>query len=133
MIRYYSLFVASDEMLQSPYVQRYRSVHDVTLHLSEVETVNFLLQTPITRAEADQLEVIFDPIVLSITKVELTHYEHQTVIAVTMIPKELGSHRIGFSHPVREQRGLPQYATTRVDPFRRSPLGVPDYVNLHHA
>lgn len=129
MIRYYALFVVSDEMMNSPYLQRYRALHDCTLYLNEVETVNFLLQTPIDQSSLRALDVLYDPGVVTITKIKLTHYEHQTILTTTLIPKELGSHRIGFSYPVNQTDQLHQPASSRLDPFRRSPIYTPDYTH----
>jgi hypothetical protein len=103
MIRFYSLFVTSDELLASPYVRRFSGAHDLTLTLNESETVNFLLQTPLPKDRKHELSVIYDPVTLELVKVRTHRYRHQTLVTVTLIPKELGSMRIGFSLP----RGVP--------------------------
>lgn len=103
MIRFYSLFVTDDELLASPYVRRFNVFHDLTLHRGKAETVTFLLQTTISPKQHEHLNVIFDPVQLSIQKVDVKPFEHQTLITVELIPKELGSIRIGFAFPQSEQ------------------------------
>lgn len=102
MIRFYSLFVTDDELLASPYVRRFNVFHDLTLNRGKTETVNFLLQTTITPEQNKRLNVIYDPLTLNISKVVIKTFTHQTLITVTLTPKELGSIRIGFSVPQSE-------------------------------
>lgn len=99
MIRFYSLFVTSDELLTSPYVRRFSGAHDLTLELGQTETVNFLLQTPLPEGRKHELSVIYDPVTLELVKVRTHRYSHQTLVTVTLVPKEIGSMRIGFSLP----------------------------------
>jgi hypothetical protein len=103
MIRFYSLFVTDDELLASPYVRRFNVFHDLTLHRGKTETVTFLLQTSLTDKQHDQLNVIYDPLQLSVEEVEVKPYQHQTLITVKITPKELGSIRLGFAFPQSEQ------------------------------
>lgn len=102
MIRFYSLFVTDDNLLASPYVRRFNVFHDLTLHRGATETINFLLQTPITTEQFKHLNVIYDPLTLSLQKIEVRPYKHQSLITVTVIPKELGSVKIGFAFPQTE-------------------------------
>lgn len=102
MIRFYSLFVTDDNLLASPYVRRFNVFHDLTLHRGATETINFLLQTPLTPEQFDRLNVIYDPHTMTINKVDVKSYKHQSLITVTLIPKELGSVRIGFAFPQTE-------------------------------
>lgn len=102
MIRFYSLFVTDDNLLASPYVRRFNVFHDLTLHRGASETVNFLLQTPLTPEQYDQLNVIYDPHTITISKVEVKSFKHQSLITVTLVPKELGSVKIGFAFPQTE-------------------------------
>ncbi|MCB9812066.1 hypothetical protein H6778_00185 [Candidatus Nomurabacteria bacterium] len=102
MIRFYSLFVTDDDLLASPYVRRFNVFHDLTLHRGVTETVNFLLQAPLTPEQYDKLNIIFDPHALTVQKVEMKSYKHQSLLTVTLIPKELGSLRIGFAFPQTE-------------------------------
>lgn len=102
MIRFYSLFVTDDELLASPYIRRFNVFHDLTLNRGKTETVNFLLQTTITPKQNELLNVIYDPLTLSILNVDVKTFNHQTLITVTLTPKELGSVRIGFSVPQSE-------------------------------
>lgn len=99
MIRFYSLFVTDDELLASPYVRRFNVFHDLTLHRGKTETVTFLLQTTISPKQHEKLNIIFDPLQLSIEGIDVKPFEHQTLITVDLIPKELGSIRIGFAFP----------------------------------
>jgi len=99
MIRFYSLFVTDNELLASPYIRRFNTYHDLTLHRGEEETVNFLLQTPLTPKQQEQMSVMFDPLTLSLSKIDIKPFAHQTLITVTLTPKELGSIRIGFAFP----------------------------------
>lgn len=103
MIRFYSLFVTDDNLLASPYIRRFNTFHDLTLHRGVTETINFLLQTPLTPQQYEQLSIIYDPLTLNLQKVEVKRYQHQSLITVTVIPKELGSVRIGFAFPQAKQ------------------------------
>ncbi len=102
MIRFYSLFVTDDELLASPYVRRFNVFHDLTLNRGKTETVNFLLQTTITPEQNERLNVIYDPLTLNISKIDVKAFKYQTLITATVTPKELGSIRIGFSVPQSE-------------------------------
>ena len=104
MIRFYSLFVVSDELMASPYVRRFSGMHDLTLEVGKTETVNFLLQTTLPKEMMDELSVIYDPDSIELTKVQPHWYHHQTLITVELTPKELGSVRIGFSIPRTAKR-----------------------------
>ena len=102
MIRFYSMFVTDDDLLASPYVRRFNVFHDLTLHRGVTETVNFLLQSPLHKDQYDKLNVIFDPHTLDIQDVSVKSYKHQSLVTVSVIPKELGSVRIGFAFPQNE-------------------------------
>ena len=99
MIRFYSLFVTDDELLASPYVRRFNVLHDLTLNRGKTETVNFLLQTTITPEQIKELKVIYDPLSIDISNIDVRPFKHQTLVTVDLAPKELGSVRIGFSVP----------------------------------
>ncbi len=99
MIRFYSLFVTDDKLLASPYIRRLSIIHDVTLHRGKTETVNFLLQIPLDEEQQESLSVIYDPHTINISNIKVRSYKHQTILTVRMVPKELGSVRIGFAYP----------------------------------
>ena len=99
MIRFYSMFVTDDKLLASPYVRRFNVFHDITLHRGVKETINFLLQRPLTPQEAEKLRVIYDPHTISLEKIEVHPYKHQSLLTVTLTPKEIGSVKIGFAVP----------------------------------
>ncbi|MCB9816734.1 hypothetical protein H6786_05035 [Candidatus Nomurabacteria bacterium] len=103
MIRFYSLFVTDDELLASPYIRRFNVFHDLTLHRGETETVTFLLQTALTEKQFEKLQVIFDPAQLELKKIDLKSYKHQTLVTASVVPKEVGSVRIGFAFPQTEK------------------------------
>ena len=103
MIRFYSLFVVDDDLLASPYIRRFNVFHDLTLHRGAVETVNFLLQTPLTPTQYKKLNIIYDPLSLSLQKIDVKSFKHQSLITVELVPKELGSMRIGFAFPQTER------------------------------
>lgn len=103
MIRFYSIFVTDDTLLASPYVRRFNLFHDLTLHLGIPETVNFLLQAPLTPQQLSQLNVLFDPNQLTIVQIDVKSFKYQSLITAVVIPKELGSVRIGFAFPQTKQ------------------------------
>ncbi|MBP6881195.1 MAG: hypothetical protein KBC35_01065 [Candidatus Pacebacteria bacterium] len=102
MIRFYSLFVVDNDLMASPFVRRFNVFHDLTLHRGATETVNFLLQHPLTPEQYEKLNVIFDPHTVTIENVAVKSFKHQSLITVTMIPKEIGSIRVGFAFPQTE-------------------------------
>jgi len=102
MIRFYSLFITDDQLLASPYIRRFNKLHDITLNLRKKEIVNFLLQTKLNPEQKKQLHVIYDPMEIAISKIDIKTFEHQTLLSVSLTPKELGSVRIGFSIPILE-------------------------------
>ena len=99
MIRFYSLFVTDDDLLASHYVRRFNLFHDLTVHRGKTETVTFLMQTGLTEKQYENLNVIFDPAALHLEKIDIKSYKHQTLLTVTLTPKEIGSVRIGFAFP----------------------------------
>ena len=116
MIRFYSIFVTDEDLFESPYVRRFNTFHDLILHRGKTVTVNFLLQTALTNKQQKRLRALYDPLVLTLQKVEVTPYAHQTLLTVTLTPKELGSIRLGFSYPEKSIH------TTFSPPPVRSPL-----------
>lgn len=102
MIRFYSFFVVDDNLLASPYVRRFNVFHDITLHRGATETVNFLLQYPLTPKQFEKLNVIYDPLSVTIENVAVKTFKHQSLLTVTLVPKELGSVRVGFAFPQTE-------------------------------
>ena len=102
MIRFYSLFISNDDLLASPLIQKFNLFHDLNLRLGQKETVNFLLQTPLTPMQCKKLNIISDPNSVEILDTEVKTYKYQTLISVTLIPKELGSARIGLAFPQSE-------------------------------
>lgn len=125
MIRFYSLFVTDDNLLASPFVKRFNVFHDLTLHRGATETVNFLLQTPISAEQQERLSIIYDPHSLELQSVEVKSFKHQSLITATVVPKELGSLRIGFAFPQTEP--LHQARLKRI----HSPLTTVTYRELH--
>jgi len=99
MIRFYSLFVTDDNLLSSPYLRKLNLFHDITVNRGEEEIVNFLLQAPLSTQQAKELNIIFDPLSVSVRGVEIKTYRHQSLVTVTLIPKEVGSHKIGLAFP----------------------------------
>jgi hypothetical protein len=63
------------------------------------EKVNFLLQTSLTKKQSRDLNIIYDPLALKVTDVETKSFKHQTLVTVTLIPKEVGSMKIGLAYP----------------------------------
>lgn len=125
MIRFYSLFVTDDNLLASPYVRRFNVFHDLTLHRGATETVNFLLQSPLTEKQEEQLNLIFDPHALEILDVEVKSFKHQSLITATVIPKEIGSIKLGFAFPQTEP--LHQHRLRNI----HSPLTSVPYTKIH--
>ena len=103
MIRFYSLFITDDDLLASPYVRRLNFFHDITLHRGATETVNFLLQTPLTSEQGKQLNIICDPTAVSILDVEVKAFRHQSLVTLTLVPREIGSIKIGLAFPQSAQ------------------------------
>jgi len=99
MIRFYSLFVTDDNLLSSPYVRRFNVFHDITLHRGTTETVNFLLQHPLSEEQHKKLQIIFDPHSIDVQHIEVRPFKHQSLLTIKLIPKELGSIKIGFAFP----------------------------------
>lgn len=99
MIRFYSIFVTDDDLLASHYVRRYNIFHDLTLHRGKVEIVNFLLQSSLTKEQREKLNVMYDPLSINLLKIDVRSYLHQTLLTAKIVPKELGSIKIGFSFP----------------------------------
>jgi hypothetical protein len=129
MIRFYSLFVTDDDLLSSPYIQKFNLFHDITLQRGHEETVNFLLQTPLTPAQSNKLNIISDPQSLEIKDTEVKTYKHQSLISITLIPKEVGSARIGITFPQSESlhgdqlKNLPaRFISTPCDKVHQTPF-----------
>lgn len=99
MIRFYSLFVSDEDLLASPYVQKVNVLHDLVLCRGEKETVNFLLQSPLTKTQKDNLNVICDPLSLVVNNVEVKAFKQQTIISITLSANEVGSAKIGIAFP----------------------------------
>lgn len=103
MIRYYSLFVTDDKLLTSPYINQSNISHDVVVHRGQVETVNFLLQTPLSKEQKDSLTVKHDSLALTVNNFKVKVFSHQTLVTVNLIAKEIGVTKIGFSFSKAEK------------------------------
>ena len=99
MIRFYSMFVTDSNILSSPYIRKLNLFHDISVDRGQEETINFLLQTSLTKDQAKELNVIFDPLAINITDVKVKAYKHQSLVTITLIPREVGSHKIGLAFP----------------------------------
>lgn len=113
MNRTYSLFVTDDELLASPYVRRFNYLHDLTLHLGQTEDVNFLLQVSLSAQQRKQLRVSYDHASLELCSVTVISYERQTLVTARIIPKELGTIRIGFTYPEERERHTKRWLGAR--------------------
>jgi hypothetical protein len=102
MIRFYSLFVVDNDLMASPFVGRFNVLHDITLHRGATETVNFLLQHPLTPDQYEKLNIIYDPYTLAVEDIQVKSFKYQILITVTLTPKEIGSIRVGFAFPQTE-------------------------------
>jgi hypothetical protein len=74
-------------------------MHGTTLHRGETELVNFLIQTNLTPDQCNNLQVIYDELSLNINSIQIRTYKFQTIVSVSITPKEIGSLRIGFEIP----------------------------------
>jgi hypothetical protein len=91
--------VTDDNLLRSPYVRKLNLFHDIEVHRGEEDKINFLLQTPLTKNQAENLNVIYDPLNISVKDVEVKSFKNQSLVSITLIPKEVGSHKIGLAFP----------------------------------
>ena len=125
MIRFYSMFVTNDELLVSPYVRDFNVAHDITVHCGKTEVINFLLQTTLTKQEYQKLNVLYDPLAITLKKIDVKSYHHETLVTVELIPKELGVLKIGFA--------VPQTKALHRDRLRKlsSPLTAIKCTKLH--
>lgn len=99
MNRTYSVFVTDDELLASPYIRRFNYLHDLTLNLGQAEDINFLLQHPLSKHQRKQLQVQYDQTAITVQSTIVVPYNKQTLVTLRVIPKELGTIRIGLSYP----------------------------------
>jgi hypothetical protein len=99
MIRFYSLFVKDNDLLSSPYIRKLNLFHDLTVNRGAEEKVNFLLQSSLTPEQSRELNIIYDPLAINVTNVETKSFKHQTLVTVTLIPREVGSVKIGLAYP----------------------------------
>jgi hypothetical protein len=139
MIRFYSLFVTDDELLASPYIRQFNIFHSPTVHLGETERVTFLLQTTISPEQHEELNIIFDPLQINAQKIDVKTFEHQTLITVDLIPKEIGSIRLGFAFPQSdklhqartEKIPSPLISVPCIDLKKKNPLNPRDKKRKH--
>ncbi len=99
MKRFYSLFVTDDKLLSSPYIRRFNFLNDLTVNIGQTEKIRFLLQAPLSEKQRQQLEVHYDPASVLVDHMKVEGFPHQTLVTLTLIPKELGTVSIGFSYP----------------------------------
>lgn len=99
MIRFYPLFVTDDKLLSSPYIKNFNHFHGTTLQRGQIETLNFLIQTHLSKEQCDNINIIYDQLNFNLDKVQVKSYKHETVISISILPKEIGSMKIGFEIP----------------------------------
>ena len=99
MIRFYSMFVTDNELLVSPYVCDFNTSHDLTVHRGKTEVINFLLQTTLTENQYKKLSILYDPFSVTVNQIDVRSFHHETIITVELIPKEIGTVKIGFAVP----------------------------------
>lgn len=102
MIRFYSIFVATEDLMSSPFIHDFSSQHDLTLRRGQPEIVNFLLQQRMDDSMRDQIYVAYEPASLELRSVDVALFPKQTLLTAHITPLEIGSHKIGFSFPVGE-------------------------------
>lgn len=115
MEKFYSMFIASDELYACPEVARYGHRHDYTLTVSESVEIDIPLPFYLTATSYQDINLLYNPHMLDIfsarvTKVERS-FSHSTTLHLKITPRELGSTHVGVAstwavQPDREQRVL---------------------------
>lgn len=100
MEKYYTLFVATHELIKSPAIHMYQRLHDVTLFAGTEKTVTFRLPTRFRWLYTRSVELEFEPSVLDIvsvrTKRRVEGLTSFMIVSITIIPKEVGSTSLGI-------------------------------------
>ena len=104
MEKFYSLFIANQELYTSPLIHQFAKKHHHTLSIGTPQTIIFELNTYVASRRYTDICLVYNTNMLEVTKAEL--YEKQgrfvtkTFITIDVIPLEMGSTTLGITTPV---------------------------------
>ena len=128
MTRSYSFLVVSDDLLTSPFVRQFSTLHDLVLRPKESVEVNFLLQRKLYPYQLEQLFIKYNPDILDIKHINTELQTHQTIIQATVTPRQVGSLHIELSFPAERPQPIRQHLEA-ASGAQRSLLRYPYHVN----
>lgn len=107
MERTFSIFIATDELFTSPFIQNYARLFDTALQLNTVTLVSFVV--PLRRQSAEmvkRLHIQFDPDILEIHHGSIYTYAHDAHVAVTLAlePRDIGITHITLEDTASSQK-----------------------------
>lgn len=121
MEKFYSLFIANEELYTSPLVYQYAKKHHHSLSLGVPEVLVFELNTYLITARYSEICLVYNTNMLEINAAEITEkpgrFITKTIVTINVTPREIGSTTLGVTTPVlAENYSLkvfhPWYATT---------------------
>ena len=104
----FNLFIATEELYTSPYVQSLSETHDVELFVGETKIVSFVFRAySISIPRTSDFEIKYDPHMIDITHASFhtsdDPYSGKMMVTLTIQPKYIGSTELYFSEPVRSK------------------------------
>ena len=104
MEKFYTLFIANQELYTSPLVYQFAKKHNYTLLIGEPQVIIFELNTYLTSARYSDICLVYNTNMLDMTSATLSeeqgHFRTKTIITMHIIPREFGSTSIGVTTPV---------------------------------
>ncbi len=104
MEKFYTLFIANQELYTSPLVYQFAKKHHHTLRLGESQVISFELNTYLISARYSEICLVYNINMLEITTATLAEkrgrFGTKTTVTVTIIPREFGSTTIGVTTPI---------------------------------
>lgn len=103
MEKYYTVFITTRELAQSPPVTKYGNLHDITMFVGEKKSITLLLPSFLHWHYDKSIEVEYEHNLFDVssitTKSKPSGLSQSLVVQVEVIAKEIGSTTLGVHTP----------------------------------
>ena len=105
METFYTLFIATRELLTCRDIFCYGTKHDLTLEVGKEKVLTFPLPDNLTAREQAEICLGFNPEMVTVTSAIVTYNPDQfpshADLTITIVPRDIGSTKIGITTPYK--------------------------------
>ena len=110
MEKFYTLFIATTELLTCRAVFRYGSKHDLTLEVGKEETITFSLPDSLSAEQQSDICLGFNPEMVDIKAAVVEQHRDRvhphTSLSVTFVARDIGTTKIGITTTYKAAKSL---------------------------